>query len=111
MSIFNFFSFSYKHLSIFEIYPQSEIPLLTQIAHLKWNPFEEVLVHFLPDTLICRIRDDKTVFKVVNFRTNYSTCFTADVDTKKSCYSAKVFFVLSKILELASNYLLGRHLR
>jgi len=64
-------------LSIFEIYPQSEIPLLTQIAHFSSKKYP---VHLLPDTIICRvIRGNRMVFRVVDYRTNYSICFTADV--------------------------------
>jgi len=37
-------------------------------------------MHLFPDTVICRdFHDNRTVFSVVDFRTNYSTCFTADV--------------------------------
>ena len=108
-------SFSSEQLSIFEIYPQSEMPLLTKIAHLDLlsvrNP-----VHLLPDTLICRgSRADGIEFRVVNYRTNFSTCFTADVVyTEKGIgpnYDLQVFFFLSKNLRLASNHLLGRHSR
>ena len=79
MSIFNPF-FRDDHFSIFEIYPQSEIPLLTQIAYLDWMSSENEPVHLLPDTLICRVfHEDKIVFRVVDYRTNYSTCFSAHV--------------------------------
>jgi len=76
-----------NRLSIFEIYPQSKIPLLTQIARLDWFPSEEYPVHLLPDTLICiafhennPFHENRVVFRVVDYRTNYSTCFLADVD-------------------------------
>ena len=95
-------SFSDNYLSIFEIYPQSEIPLLTQIAHLDWIPSEELPAHLLPDILICRVtHDDRIVFKVVDYRTNYSTSFTADVDAKKNGRRVKVFFFFSQDIEVS----------
>ena len=76
-------SFSGDHHSIFEIYPQSETPLLTQIAHLDWFSSKDELTHLLPDTLICRfVHEDRLVFRVVDYRTNYSICFSADVGVK-----------------------------
>jgi hypothetical protein len=98
-------SFSLKHLSIYEIYPQSEIPLLTEIAHLDWfDSRSEEPAHLLPDTLIYRvIHQNRIVFRVVNYRTNYSACFSADVDVKKMGF-VRVFFVLLKMLKVASNF-------
>ena len=94
-------------LAIFEIYPQSEIPLLTEIARVDLFS-EEQAIHLLPDTVICRRDvDDRIVFRVVNYRTNHSTCFSTDYDVNSSeIDSVKVFFVSSKRLKLASNYLL-----
>jgi hypothetical protein len=109
--IFNSF-FSSRYLSVFEIYPQSEMPVLTQIAHLHWIPYEGAPDHFLPNTLICSVSyDDRIVFRVLDYRTNHSTCFSADVDMKRNLGFVRVFFVLSKTLKLDPNYLLGRHLR
>ena len=85
MRVYLILSFSSDHLSIFEIYPQSEIPVLTQFAHLDWTSSEESPSHLLPNTLIRSVRyDDRIVFKVVDYRTNYSTCFSADVDVKRN---------------------------
>ena len=70
--------------------------MLTQIAHLDWNPSEEVPADLLPETVICRVQhDDRIVFRVVDYRTNYSTCFSVDVDAKRSD-RVKVNFILSK---------------
>jgi hypothetical protein len=46
----------------------------------------------------------------VDYRTNYSTCFSADINLEKADFEDgyDVFFVISKTLMLASNYLLGR---
>ena len=97
MSIY-LISLSSDTLSIFEIYPQSEIPRLTQIAHLDWFfPSEEDPVHLLPDTLIFRVfHANRIIFRVVNYRTNYSTWFSADVDVKiTSKYDIEVVFFCS----------------
>ena len=85
MSIFIIIpSFSDDYLSIFEIYPQSETPMLVQIADLEWLSSEESPYHFLPDTLIYRtFHEDRIVFRVLNYRTNHSARFSADVDVKK----------------------------
>jgi hypothetical protein len=109
---YTFFRSDHWHLSIFEIYPQSEIPVLTRIAHLDWM-YSEVPDHLLPDTLIRHIRyHDRIVFRVVDYRTNYSTCFSVDVDVERYGFGfVKVFLFFCKTLKLASNYLLGRHLR
>ena len=65
------------------------MPLLTQIADLAWFPAEGPPVHLLPDTLIFRlIHEDGIVFEVVDYRTNYSTGFSADVTG-----SVEVFFL------------------
>ena len=102
--------------SIFEIYPQSEIPLLTKIAdfdRFSSGEFPEDPTHLLPDTLICRMQHrDKIVFRVLDYRMNCSTCFSADVNVREERFGiVKVFFVLSKAFKLTSNYLLGRHSR
>ena len=111
MSIYLIPFVSFDHLSIFEIYPESEIPLLTEIAKLDWFSSEEDPIHLLPDILIFRVfHVDRIVFRVVNYRTSYSTWFSADVDVKiNSKYDVEVFFVLSKTLILASNFLLDRY--
>ena len=61
--------------------------MLTQIAHFDWSVDEEKPVHLLPDTLICCVfpedEEDGIVFRVVDYRTNYSTFFSADVDLTK----------------------------
>jgi hypothetical protein len=80
-------SFSDHTLSIFEIYPKSERPLLTEIALID---SEEEPAHLLPDTVVCRdIHDDRIVFRIVNYRTNYSTRFSADVEAKRPEYMYK----------------------
>ena len=94
-------SFSPDHLSIFEIYPQSEKPQLTQIAHLDWFSFEEDPPNLLPDTLICHaLYEDRIVFRIVNYRTNYSTSFPADIDTEKNG-PIEVIFVSFQDVEIS----------
>ena len=97
-------------LAIFEIYPQSEIPLLTEIGHIVlFSEAREKVAHVLPDTVIFRHDvDDRIVFRIVDYRTNYSTSFSTDSeDDINKIGSVKVFFVPSKTLNLASNYYLS----
>ena len=116
MSIFNsfwlftsYFTSNSDHLTVFEMNPQSKIPLLTQIANINWFPFEEERPHLLPDTLIFRVfHVDRIVFRVVDYRTNHSTCFSSTCFSEVNViHDVKVFFV-SKTLKLASSYSLGR---
>ena len=95
-------------------YPKSERPLLTEIAQIDWDAYDEQPAHLLPDTVVCRaIHDDRIVFRIVNYRTNYSTRFSVDVEPKRPEYMYKydveVRSILSKVLKLA--YSLGRHSR
>ena len=64
--------------------------MLTKIAHLDWFTYMEDLggsrLHLLPDTLIREthiFRKNRTVFRVVDYRTKDSICFSADVDVKR----------------------------
>jgi len=101
--------YSNDHLSIFEIFPQSEIPQLTQIAHLDWFPPEEDPVHLLSDTLICRVfYEDRIVFRVVDYRTNFSTTFSVDVDVKKFGfkYNVETFATKTDIIVLCKEGIL-----
>ena len=75
------------------------MPLLTQIARLDWFGAEPV--HLLPDILIFRnFHRDRIVFRVVDYRTNCSTCFSADVNVKVGIIvnksDVKVFFFFSR---------------
>ena len=58
--------FRYKNCSVYEIYPQSEMPHITQIAHLDLDPSEYPLAHLLPDTVIWYSRHEDGV--VVHLR-------------------------------------------
>ena len=74
--------------------------MLTQIAHLDCFSPKEHPAHLLPDTLICRVFfEDRIVFRVVDYRTNYSTCFSADVNVENidSEGGVEVFFVLQGV--------------
>jgi len=100
------------HISVFEIYPQSETPLLTQIAHLDWDYSNEP-AHCLPDTLIFReISEDRIVFKVLDYRVNYSTRFQVNVDFRRletfATKTAIIVFCPEEVLVWAIPSLLPR---
>ena len=90
-----FVPFSNRYISIlYEIYPQSETPLLVQIAHLDCNM---ISAHLLTDMLIFRdFHEDRVVFRVWDYRANRSTCFAAEIEVER--LSLDVFSVLSKML-------------
>ena len=101
--------FRYEDCSVCEIYPQSETPHLTQIAHLDFNPTKDPPAHLLPGTVLWYgFYGDRIVFRVWDYRLNHSVSFSADVDVDKFEYDLEVYFILSKILKLASNSFLGR---
>ena len=94
---------------VYEIYPQSETPHLTQIAHHDFDPSMDPQLEacLLPDSVIWyefHIDRDWIVFRVWNYRLNHSTCFSVDVDFD----NFEVYFFLSKALKLAFNSLVGR---
>ena len=83
------------------------MPLLTQIAHLDQASTGECPTHYLlPDTLICHVAlKDRIVFRVVDYRTNYSTRFSVDIDTEKfeseDEVAVKVFFVFFQDVDVS----------
>ena len=103
--------FSRSSCSVYEIYPQSETPHITQIAHLDdLDPSVYPPDYLLPDTVIwCGINRDKdqTIFRVWDYRLNHSISFAVDVFREFDSY-LMVCFILSKVLKLASNSFVGR---
>jgi hypothetical protein len=74
--------------SFYEIYPQSETPQITQIAHLDLDPSMDLplAVHLLPDTLIWfgvneEVNEEmnQIIFRVWDYRLNHSISFAVDV--------------------------------
>ena len=91
--------------SVYEIYPQSETPRLTRIAHLV--VFDPPLCAFLlPGTVIwCYSVMDRIVLRVWDYRLNHSIGFSV-VDNFD--YNPEVYFIPSKEPKLASNSFVGR---
>ena len=101
--------FRFEDCSVYEVYPQSETPHLTQIAHLDLDPSKGPRAHLLPSTVIWYgFYEDKIVFRVWDYRLNHSVSFSADVDVGNYDYDLEVHFILSKSLKLASNTFPGR---
>ena len=93
--------------SVYEIYPQSDTPRLSRIAHLDFEP--PVMAYLLPGTLIWRyFVMDRIVLKVWDYRLNHSISFSV-VDN--FAYKIEVYFILSKGQRLASNSFVGRQSR
>ena len=101
--------FRYEDCSVYEIYPQSETPHLTKIAHLDFDPAKDPPAHLLPGIVIWYgFYEDRIVFRVWDYRLNHSISFSVDIDVDKFERNLEVYFILSKALKLASNLLVGR---
>jgi hypothetical protein len=102
-----------KNCFVYEIYPQSETPHLTQIASLYFN-FDLDFApsdgsYLLPGTVIWdSFYDDRIIFWVWDYRLNHSINFSVDVDVDKLDFNLEVYFILFKALKLASNSFVGR---
>ena len=96
-------SFSRETCSVYEIYPQSETPSLTQVAHLDFNP--PFKAYLLPGIVIwCYYFMDRSVFRVWDYHLNHSITFSVDNLGSKH----DVCFIPSEALKLASNSFVGR---
>ena len=87
---------------IYEIYPQSETPHLTQIAHfdIDIDHPEDPSFHLLPDTIIWYdFYEDRIVFWVWDYRLNHSISFFVDFDVDKFEYKLEVYSILSRVLK------------
>ena len=96
---------------VYEIYPESETPHITQIAHLDdLDPSNDPPVYLLPDTVVwCGINRDKdqTVFRVWDYRLNHSISFAFNV-FREFDSDLVVCFIISKALKLSSDTFVGR---
>ena len=92
--------FRYVDCSVYEIYPQSETPHLTKIAHLDFNSSEDPAYLLLPDKVIWYFFYHGYVFWIWDYRLNHSINFSVDIDTIKFRSSPKVYFILFKVLKL-----------
>jgi len=89
--------FRCENCFVHEIYPQSETPHLTQIAHLDFDPTKNLGLHLLPGTVIWfGYYEDRIVFWVWDYRLNHSTSFSVDVDVNKFETDFEVYFILLK---------------
>ena len=104
--------FSHQNCYVYEIYPQSKTPHLTQIAYLDFNDRSKYSpAYLLPGTVVWySFYENRIVFRVWDYRLNHSISFsvdvTVDVDGIES--DLEVYFILSEALKLASNSLVGR---
>ena len=73
-----FFRFGKNSWSVYEIYPQSDMPHLTQIAHLDFECIDNL--YLLPGKVIWYgISLKGIVFRVWDYRVNHSTSFSLDI--------------------------------
>ena len=89
--------FRNRQCSVYEIYPRSETPHLTQVDHLDLRLSNEPRTHLLPGTVVWYgFYKDRVVFRVWDFRLNHSTSFSVDVDVIKFLTKLRVCFTFSK---------------
>ncbi|KAF8801990.1 hypothetical protein BYT27DRAFT_7173545 [Phlegmacium glaucopus] len=94
MGLVIFSSRRYTDCSVYEIYPQSETPQLTRIAHLNFSG--DLSACLLPDKVIWYgLYEDKIVVRVWDFRRNHSTSFSADFDVGRLRHRVKGIKVLA----------------
>ena len=103
-------SFSrYENCLVYEVYPQNENPHLTQIAHVDFDSSKDPPAHLFPGTVIWYgFYEYRIVIRVWDYRLNHSISFSIDVDVDKYERNLEVYFILSKVLKLASNSLIRR---
>ena len=100
--------FRNANFSIYEIYPESETPHLTEIANFytDLNNVPQPLTYLLPGTVIWyEFYEDRIVFIVWDYQLNHSTSFSVDIDVD---FGLKVYFIFSNVLKLAPNSFVGR---
>ena len=88
-----------RNCTVYEIYPESETPNLTQIAHLDFDPSESegFQVCLLPGTAIWHVLyDDTIVFRVWDYQLNHSISFSVDVVADYFASDLEVYFILLK---------------
>ena len=97
-SMVNSFFFRYENCSVYEIYPESETPHLTKIAHLDFEHTKYSPAHLLPEMVIWYgSYEDKVVFRIWDYRLNHSITFSvADFFS----FRPEVYFIFSKRLKL-----------
>ena len=95
------YRYACRNCTIYEIYPESETPILTKITHLDLDPSQYLYVCLLPGTVIWHgIYNGRVVFRVWDYRQNHSISFSVDVKCKKFDLNLKVhLIILSKALK------------
>ena len=91
----------YESCTLYEIYPQSETPHLTQIAHIDFDKEEDrpstLFFSLLPGTMIWHnFYGDGIVFRIWDYRLNHSINFSVDIHVIALEHDIKVISFLSK---------------
>ena len=96
-----------KACTVYEIYPESEMPHLIPVAHFDYDSSNsDILAHLLPGTVIWfrfYINPSRIAFNIWDYRLNYSASFSVDLEVVNctSNYKTKVYFNLSKALKVS----------
>ena len=98
------YSFLRNECYVYELYPQSETPRLTQIAHLDFD--YPMKAYLLPGTVIwLYFVIDRIILRVWDYRLNHSISFSF-IDN--FVFKPEVYFILSKTMKLAFDSFVGR---
>ena len=85
--------YSILHVSVYEIYPQSKTPQLTQVAHLNCPVPLSSDPHLLPNKIVWHgFYQNRIIFTVWDYRLNHSTTFSADVNPDDGYTDPEVHF-------------------
>ena len=72
--------FRFENCFVYEIYPQSEKPHLTKVAHLEYDQNDSPSAYLLPGTVIFyELYRDRIAFWVWDYRLNHSISFSVVV--------------------------------
>ena len=99
-----------RNKNIYEFYPESETPHLTQIAHLDHDLFNLDASVLLCSGIVILygIRGDGITFTVWDYRLNHSKIFSVHIDDEYFIPNFKVYFTFFRMLKLASNLFVVR---
>ena len=104
-----FFRFGKNSWSVYEIYPQSDMPHLTQIAHLDFECIDNL--YLLPGKVIWYDKSpERIVFRIWDYRVNHSTSFSVDIAYSVDAFQCRleVHFTPLKALKFVFYSSVGR---
>jgi hypothetical protein len=107
MGLTIFLSSAYEYCSVYEIYPQSETPHLTKVAHLDFDPTKDPPAYLLPGKVIWfGFYEDRIVFRVWDYQLNQSISFSVDFDVDEFKSEIEVMATKTAVIVLCEEAVL-----